>query len=307
MSDVSIVLATYNGGRFLREQLESILSNTYQFWNVEICDDGSTDNTIEIAEEYVKKYPNKITLHKNHENLGITMNFLEGAKRAKGNYIMFCDQDDVWLPHKIERTLNRMQEEEQRAGRDVPIAVFTDAKVVDIRLRKMYDSFYKTGALDTKKLDLPHLLIENKVIGCTTMFNRALLQQLKELPEFARYHDWWIALVAAVFGKLCFLDEVTIQYRQHGGNMVGSQSFFKYAIERTKYIKVQKASLRTTEKQAWNFYEIYKNQMLEEQKQVIYDFAYLNNMNWLERRDKVIHYGFWKTGLLRNIGVLLLI
>lgn len=307
MSCVRIVLATYNGQKFIREQIESILSNTWEEWTLEICDDGSTDRTIEIVEEYTKKYKDKIFLHQNEENLGVTRNFLEGAKRATADYIMFCDQDDVWLPHKIECTLTKIKEIEERAGKETPVAVFTDAKVVDIRLREIDASFYKAGRLNVKKTDIAHLLMENKVIGCTTMFNRALLNKMYEVPDFARYHDWWIALLASVFGKLYYLDEITMLYRQHSGNVIGSQSFLSYVAERIKEIKQQVEVLKLTQKQAWNFYEVYKEELLEEQRQVIYDFAYLKNRNWLERRDKLIHYGYWKTGFIRNVGVFLLI
>ena len=90
--------------------------NTYTDWILEICDDGSTDRTLEIIGEYQEQYPDKILLHRNEENQGVTVNFLEGAKRAQGEYVMFCDQDDVWLPEKIEKTLHFMKEQEKMEG-----------------------------------------------------------------------------------------------------------------------------------------------------------------------------------------------
>ena len=307
MGEVSIVLATYNGASYLNEQIDSIIANTYTNWTIDICDDGSTDNTLEIAQEYQKQYPDKIRIFKNLEQLGVTRNFLEGAKRATGDYIMFCDQDDVWLPEKIEKTLVFFKKREQAVGENKPIAVFTDAKMADGILRTFHESFFIYNALDTEKLDLAHLLMENKVIGCTTMFNRALANKITDFPKFARYHDWWIALIASVFGDLSCMNEPTMLYRQHGGNVVGSQSFVSYVIDRIKEIPKQKTALLKTEKQAWEFYEIYKDLILEEQGQILRDFASIHNENWFEKRDRLFRHGYWKSGLLRNIGVFLLI
>lgn len=307
MGEVSIVLATYNGASYLEEQIDSILQNTYTDWEIEICDDGSIDQTLQIAAKYQEQYPDKIRIHQNIEQLGVTRNFLEGAKRAKGDYIMFCDQDDVWLPEKIEKTLAFLKTREKAAGVNKPVAVFTDAKLVDSILRSINDSFFTYNALDVEKLDLAHLLMENKVIGCTTMFNRALADKIIEFPKFARYHDWWVALIAAVFGDLSYLNEPTMLYRQHGGNVVGSQSFVSYVIDRVKGIPKQRAALVKTEKQAWEFYEIYKDLLLEEQGQILRDFASLHNVNWLERRDRLFRHGYWKSGVFRNIGVFLLV
>lgn len=307
MAEVSIVLATYNGASYLEEQLDSVLANTFTDWTMEICDDGSNDRTLAIIEEYQKQYPGKFFLHRNEQNLGVTTNFLEGAKRAAGEYIMFCDQDDVWLPDKIEKTLKKLKEREAAIGKKTPIVVFTDAKLVDGVLRTISDSFFGYNGLDTSKTDLAHLLIENKVIGCTTMFNRAVADKIIRFPTMARYHDWWIALIAATFGEVTYLEEPTMLYRQHGNNVVGSQNFFQYVMDRIKNIKEQKQSLLEDERQAWEFYDIYKDMLLEEQAQILLDFSSMNHANWIEKRDRLFRYGFWKSGKLRNVGVFLLV
>lgn len=307
MSEVSIVLATYNGASYLEEQLDSVLANTFTDWTMEICDDGSNDRTLAIIEEYQEQYPGKFFLHRNEQNLGVTTNFLEGAKRAAGEYIMFCDQDDVWLPDKIEKTLKKLKEREAAIGKKTPIVVFTDAKLVDGVLRTISDSFFGYNGLDTSKTDLAHLLIENKVIGCTTMFNRAVADKIIRFPTMARYHDWWIALIGATFGEVFYLEEPTMLYRQHGNNVVGSQNFLQYVVDRIKNIKEQKQSLLEDERQAWEFYDIYKDMLLEEQAQILLDFSSMNHANWIEKRDRLFRYGFWKSGKLRNIGVFLLV
>lgn len=307
LSNVSIVMASYNGDKFIREQIDSILKNTYQDWTLEICDDGSTDKTVEIVEEYIDKYPDKISLHRNERNLGVVINFLEGAKRAKGKYIMFCDQDDVWLSNKIEYTMDQMKKSESRFGADTPITVFTDAKVVDVRLRTLEESFYEASSLDVSKVDIPHLLMENKLLGCTIMFNQPLMDKIIEFPDFARYHDWWVGLISSSFGKIVYLNEPTLLYRQHGGNVVGNVSFFQYVRNRLKDIKEQKRALELTEKQAWNFLEIYGQELSEEVKTIVYDFAYLGNYGFLKKRKLILKKKYLKTGIIRNIGVLLLV
>jgi glycosyltransferase involved in cell wall biosynthesis len=307
MSIISIVMATYNGETYLREQIESIIANTYFDWDIEICDDGSKDNTKAIAKEYELKYPEKIHFYENKKNLGVALNFLEGAKRAKGSYVMFCDQDDVWLPFKIERTLKLMKKMEKSYGKEKPLTVFTDAIVVDTNLKEISASFYKTGKLNVKKLDLPHVLMENKLLGCTVMFNRYVLEYLHTLPRVARYHDWWIAILTTCFGEIGYLKEGTLLYRQHEKNVVGNQSFSSYAWNRLASLKKQKKILVDTKNQGFDFYKIYQKQLQVQQKKILIEFSTLDKMNWIMKRYKIIKYGFVKTGLVRNIGLLFII
>lgn len=308
MEKVTIVMATYNGAAYLKSQIDSILTNTYTNWTLEICDDGSTDETISIIKAYVKTYPERIFLRQNSQNLGVVRNFLEGACRASGDYIMFADQDDVWLPDKIAHTLKKMKETEQ-GQTDIPAVVFTDAKVVDEKLQEIAPSFHKISALDTTKTDLAHLLMENKLIGCTMMFNQAAVKMLYQLPKQARYHDWWLGLIAASMGKIGYLSEGTLLYRQHGNNEVGTQSFLSYVKARIRSLQAQKQSLIENQKQAAELLEIYQNEKLlsEQAKEELHIFASLSEKGWISRRKIVLRHGYLKTGVLRNIGIVLLI
>ena len=303
MDEVSIVLATYNGAQYIKEQLDSILQNTYTHWTLEVCDDGSTDETLAIVTEYQKQYPEKIFLHQNQTQLGVTKNFLQGVLRSKGQYVMYCDQDDVWLPEKIETTLKHLKQREQLHGKEMPLATFTDTCLVDEQLKQLHPSFFQYNALDTGKLDLAHLLMENKVIGCTTMFNQALAEKIKMLPEHARYHDWWIGLLAASMGELTFHNQSTMLYRQHGENVVGAQSFAQYVIKRMKNRRLQKDTLLQNQIQAEEFLTIYEKELTQEKKKILQEFANLHKRNPVARRWSLIKYHFWKTGLIRNIGV----
>ncbi len=301
-------MAAYNGAAYIEEQLDSIINNTYPNWTLEICDDGSTDETISIVNKYVQKYPDRITLHQNQQNLGVVRNFLEGAGRAIGDYVMFADQDDVWLADKIFHTLEKIKETEQ-GQTEIPVVVFTDAKVVNENLEEIAPSFHKISALDTTKTDLSHLLMENKLIGCTMMFNQAAVKLLHTIPETARYHDWWVGLLAASMGKIGYLPEKTLLYRQHGKNEVGAQNFASYVKTRLHSIQKQKQTLLENQKQAEELLQIYQDEKLlsGNAREQIGVFANLSKKGWIARRKIVVKNGYLKTGLIRNAGVLLLI
>lgn len=308
MSEIGIIMATYNGELYIREQIDSILTNTYEDWKLIICDDGSLDNTISIVEEYTRKYPEKIYLHENAKNMGVMFNFLHGIKRSDSSYIMFCDQDDVWKKDKIQVTYDKMKCIEQNENKNIPIAVFSDALVVDSTLNIIHSSFHKVGVLNVEKLDLSHILMENKLLGCTVMINKIVKEMLTTLPTTARMHDWWIALLCASFGTIGVIKEPTILYRQHDNNVIGgNQSFMQYVKNRLSTIEKQKTALSLTQVQAQNFYQIYKSQLSLKNKDIIYQFSSLQKRNWLYRRFIVIKYRFLKTGIIRNIGILILI
>jgi glycosyltransferase involved in cell wall biosynthesis len=221
---VEILLATYNGGKYLREQLNSIFGQTYSNFKLTIRDDGSTDNTVEIVEEYVAKYGNRITiLPDDGKRLGSTQSFAALIEVSTENYVMLCDQDDFWCKEKIELTLNKMLELEKENG-SIPLMVFTDLKEVDQNLKVMSDSFIRNQKLFPAICDNATKLIAlNVVAGCTTMFNRAAIKVVLPIPAGNIVHDQWIAINVAKYGKIAYLDRATILYRQHTNNAVGAK------------------------------------------------------------------------------------
>ena len=128
---VDILLATYNGERFLQQQINSIFEQTHTNFFIYIRDDGSKDNTVSIIKEYVQKYPDKIAIiEDNFGNLGVTQNFNELMKYSTANYIAFSDQDDIWLPQKIEKSFNFLKEIEEKHN-NLPAFVYSDMKIID--------------------------------------------------------------------------------------------------------------------------------------------------------------------------------
>nr|WP_308742569.1 glycosyltransferase family 2 protein [uncultured Anaerocolumna sp.] len=319
MNKVNIIMAAYNGEKYIKDQIESILHNSFENWVLWIFDDGSKDQTESIIKKYIQQYPQKIRYYRNNTNKGVTRNFLEGVKlvtqlnnqeeneKTHNHYYMFCDQDDVWMGEKIFKTLKQMKKAEKRYGSEKPVAVFTDAIVVDEKLNIQQSSFYKTSNLNTNRRDLAHMLMENKLIGCTIMFNGALADRLDVIPKNARYHDWWIALIASAIGHITYLKEGTLLYRQHENNVVGNQSFLTYVKNRISNLHKQKEILDITIKQAREFYNIFEKDLTGNKKALVYDFVHIKENSWFMRRKLILSKGYLKTGLIRNIGLLLLI
>lgn len=309
MSMVTIVMTTYNGEKYAGEQIESILSSTFQDFLLMIYDDGSTDTTMDILKSYADRYPDKIHVYRNKKNLGVTMNFLNAVCRTTTEYIMFCDQDDVWMPDKISVTLSRMRYMEGQLGKAIPVAVFTDAIVTDVELNVVHESFFRSGRLDPKKTDLSHLLMENKLIGCTLMINSALrrILQSHRMPKYARFHDWWIALIAASAGKICYIAQPTMYYRQHEKNIVGNQSFGSYVRNRLLSLRKQKKALLALMRQADELCAIYEDVLTDEKQALIRRFAELHQVNPIKRRYYILRFGYLKTGLIRNAGLMLIV
>lgn len=318
MDQVNVILAAYNGKRYIKEQIESILNNDYPNVKLWVFDDGSTDGTDEIVKEYEKNYQGKVNFYKNPVNKGLTRNFLEGVLNVSDkvkdekyvqhfkNYYMFCDQDDVWHKDKIKKTLYKMKSMDKKYGDSAPIAVYTDALVVDEHLNIINPSFHNSNKLDITKSDLAHLLMENKLIGCTIMFNQALVQKLgNTVSEGIRYHDWWVALIAASFGHIGYVKDATLSYRQHGGNIVGDQSFKKYVLNRLIHLRSQRQSIGKNIVQAELFYRTYKENLGSKEQEIVKSFININAQNWLFKRITVIKYGFLKTGFIRNLGLFL--
>jgi len=252
---VGILMATYNGEKFIKEQIDSILSQTYRNWQLLIHDDGSSDRTVKIVEEYKRKYPNKIILIEDgikcggaKENFAHLM--LIVRRRFKYfDYIMFSDQDDVWLPEKIKITLQTILEMESKYGVNSPILVHTDLKVVDEKLNIISESFWNYQNIDPTNNALNCLILENTVTGCTMMINKALFDLVNYIPKEAIIHDWWITLVCSLFnGYICPLQEVTILYRQHSRNDTGAKgaSFVRLAyrfLSNPRFFLIQKRDL----------------------------------------------------------------
>lgn len=255
---IDILLSTYNGEKYLAEQIESLLNQTYQEWVLIIRDDGSSDKTVEIIERYIAKYPDKIKFSgEDRTNLGYIKSFEQLLNFSRAEYIMFCDQDDVWLPNKIEICMNAIKREEKKSGTDTPILVHTDLYVTDERLNVRHESFIKYSGVDVIFLehDIHYLGICNTVTGCTTLFNRALKEKMLPFNP-ACIHDEWAGICAKKYGILLFIPQSTILYRQHGKNALGAVEGKFSIADKIKNIKtvlqIMHDKYKTTKKIIYN-------------------------------------------------------
>jgi glycosyltransferase involved in cell wall biosynthesis len=244
MKTIDVLLATYNGARFLREQLDSIFGQNYQDFVLLVRDDGSTDNTVDILNEYVLKYPGKMRiLNDTVAHRGATFSFEYLIQQSTAQYMMLCDQDDKWLPHKIEATYQGMQELEKEApGR--PLMVFTDLTEVDDKLNVLHESFISNQRLFPEVTADPlKVLSLNVVAGCTTMLNKETKKVILPFPSSKVVHDQWIAINVAHYGLIKYLPIPTILYRQHnlnavGANKVGFKYFYNKLMVPSKQFKI---------------------------------------------------------------------
>lgn len=226
---LSVALCTYNGEKFIGEQLCSIQKQTILPFEMVICDDNSSDETIMFARSFADNASFQIRLFQNKPGLGVVKNFERAISLCTGDYVALSDQDDVWLPNKLEMALKTMQDAEKKYGRETPILVHSDLIVTDSHCNILSSSFMKSQNIFHPDIDpLKTLLVQNFVTGCTMLINRPLVDLSLPIPDGVIMHDWWIALVAASCGKIVFIPEGSIHYRQHGGNVVGAKKFFSF-------------------------------------------------------------------------------
>ncbi|WP_310599617.1 glycosyltransferase family 2 protein [Desulfobulbus sp.] len=307
MYQIDILLASFNGETFLREQLKSLVDQDYTDWRLIIRDDGSVDRTIEIINILACQCPEKVLFDDEYfQTKGACGNFSYLLEKSAANYIMLCDQDDVWLPDKIAKTLKLMKSIEQKYGHDKPILIHTDLRIVDEQLQPIASSLLKYQHLSPRSGSQMHrLLTQNIATGCTMMINRPLIKLATPVSKKAVMHDWWLALIAALFGKIAFLDEPTILYRQHHKNCVGAK---QWGLGRIVYhmqnFRVSQKSILYAMDQAQAILDRYRDQIPSSMSTMINAYVDLPRMSRMERIKTVFKYRFFRQGVLRTAGFL---
>jgi glycosyltransferase involved in cell wall biosynthesis len=307
---ISILLAAYNGERHIAEQIESLFGQTQDNFKLYIRDDCSTDGTWEIIRNYEKRYPGKIIVEQNSRNSGSSKhNFIGMMIDIKDDYIMLCDQDDIWLPDKIEKTISKLKDMEARHGKEKPLLVHTDLKVVDENLNVISPSYRQAMNAGYERTGLRQILIQNVTTGCTAAYNRALAELIRAEPEYMVMHDWWLVLTAAAFGRIGYLDEQTILYRQHGSNEIGANDVrtFRYKFNRLMHGGEVRKAIKQTYDQAASFQEMYSHLLNEEQRVLLSAYRKIPAHNKLMRCLMIIRLGVLKHGIERKIANFLFI
>ena len=296
---IDILMATYNGEKYLKEQIDSILNQTYKNIRLIISDDNSQDATRQILKEYEKK-DNRIKVYYQENNLGCVENFEFLLKKVENEIYMLSDQDDIWLKEKVEKTYQKMIKEDADL-------VFGDLEVVNSNLETIYPSFNDFMKLNRKINKYLHTdkinYLYNCVTGCTVMSKKKWLNEILPLPKNSKYvlHDHWIGLIISLRGKLYYMPEKYIKYRQHGNNEIGtekiSHKFTKLEQVRNWFINVKLEVFGTYVENNEQFpeniqklnvqaYDYYKN--IENKKN--FNFKHWGTFHKLYKTETVIYY-----------------
>ena len=300
---IDILLSTYNGAAYLAEQLDSLFAQTCPDWRLVVRDDGSTDTTQKILGRYLALHPGRIViLPQDGNRLGASASFAILLEHSESPYTMFCDQDDVWLPDKVEITFAAMRDLERAHGGQTPLLVDTDLKVVDERLSVLEESFWHFERIHPQRLTkLSRVLMQNFVTGCTAMINRPLAGLAQPVPAEALMYDGWLALVATAFGKIAALPTPTVLYRQHGGNVTGAsrwsfltgvKNYFLYREGRRVALARREAAWAALRGQAEAFAARYGERMTPAQHAMVRAFCLLPARGFWGRRRLMLKHNF---------------
>ena len=303
---IEILMATYNGKNFLREQIDSIVNQSDRNWHLTISDDGSDDGTTDIIDEYAHRYPEKISRHFSGQRFGNARDhFFHLMRQCAADWMLFCDQDDTWFSSKIAKMRAAMIAAEEEGDSQTPILVFSDQVPTDAQLHPLAPSLMRYQKQYFEHFDYRSILMQNVVTGGAMGINRALAKLAGQCTDTSQVimHDWWFAAVAARFGKIVYLDEPMGTYRQHEGNTTGAKNVdsINYIHNQTKKLKAVQSMIQRKKNQARGFQNTYQAVLKEE------DLAFLKEF---EKKKSGFKF-YWKYnnllhGITRKAGMMLL-
>lgn len=295
---VSVAMCTYNGEKYIEEQLNSILHQTKKIDEIIICDDGSKDKTLEICNEILKSSNVEYTLKLNKKNLGFAKNFYQSITLCSGDIIFFCDQDDVWKENKVDLMCNVFDSDANA------LLVFSNAYVTNENLEitgNLFESLsYQDKYLNSQYDAFYYILNDNFVTGATTAIKKEILNYIGDLNN-GWAHDYWFGVIAVLYGGLKSINEPLIYYRQHDNNTIGIGK--KYGFD-----KIKKLFSKNKENNRENQYAelrlpqlIYLNKFIKEQKiDIRYQKILDKKINFWRKRE---HFG--QQGIITNISIVI--
>ena len=299
--EIDILMATFNGEKYITEQIESVIAQRDGDWRLFVSDDCSSDSTCEMVRSLALR-DERIHLIACGKKGGARDNFISLLSETDADYVMFCDQDDVWLDSKVSVLRGKLLELEQLYGKERPLMVFSDMKVVDSSLNVISDSFFRYEGIDPARTKLEYVVAQAVAPGCTMLFNRSLLElatqsfkgSLEERDEIIM-HDWWLMILVAAFGRVDYVSEPLALYRQHGGNEVGASGFSvgNYFGNFTGMVDSISRSVR----QCRLFLNIYDSAIPEEEASNLELYASSMTGGSCARLIALFRSGCWKRGL----------
>jgi hypothetical protein len=305
---VDILLATYNGARFLPDLLESLQKQSIDGWRLIVRDDGSGDGTPELVERWAGETGACcIFLRDGDRGLGASGNFARLLSASDAPYFMFCDQDDVWMPDKVALALETVSLAERDCGSDTPLLAHCDLTVVDETLEPVAPSFWAhqefayteatAGLQDVKARR--SLLVRNFVTGCTMIGNAALRARAHPIPAGCVMHDWWMALVAAHLGEIRAIEQPGILYRQHTSNTLGARRWTFSAVAARglsrpgAVIQRTRAWLVAARLQAQELHERFAGELSADDVACLVEFSRGRQVGLIARKTFMFRHGVW--------------
>lgn len=297
--EVTVLLSTYNGSKFLRQQLDSLYQQTYPNIRILVRDDRSTDSTRTLLEKEQAK--GRITLFEGHSNLGAAPSFFEllrNAATTETEYVAFCDQDDVWHPEKVARAILRLAD----VAVDHPAMYCSRVEIVDERLAHI------GYTMIPRKIGFGNALVDCVTTGCTIVLNRAAVRLLgKNLPSSGVMHDWWCYLVMSCFGEVIYDSTATLKYRQHDSNAIGlaTNEFIQFIRRCHRFFGGCGGHLRMST-QATYLREIFKDHIPIANRQMLDNFIGAKS-SWNRRLQLALSNDIWRQKWSDNLLLRLLI
>jgi len=290
---VQILLSTFNGEAWLNALWDSLLAQHWKNWQLLIRDDGSSDQSWDIIQYWQLNYPKKAIVLRDNEHVGSKESFNRLVAASTANYLCFCDQDDVWLPEKIQAQMIEMRFQERKQKENTPLLVHSDLLVTDEALNTVHSSFWRFRKFKIRQ-SKQQCLVQNTVTGCACLFNRSAAELAFPIPPAAMEHDRWLALSVHWFGYIAVLPLALVKYRQHNKNQIG-------AYQQVKSIS---QSVVAWSQQAEVFLLKYADQFNDCERAYLTDFASLHRKNRWQRRKILWKNKIRKQGFLPNIALL---
>ena len=304
---IEILMAAYNGTPYIREQIDSILGQTDTNWHLTISDDGSTDGTDAIIDEYARQYPGRVQrVYSGRRFGGAKGHFFWLTEQCDADYIAYCDDDDTWRPDKLEKLQKAMRDAEERLGNDKPLLVFSDQTVTDDKLNKLAPSLMRYQKQYFEYFDYRSILLQNVVTGGAMMVNRALARLALRCVEPSQVimHDWWMAAVAARFGEIVYIDEPLGAYRQHGHNSVGAKNVGSLAhiLHKLGHIREIERTLADKKAQVSVFERTYAPMLEEADRAFLGQFARRRSGPVFYLKNRALVHGFFRLAGMIALG-----
>jgi len=281
---ISIAMCTYNGELFIKEQIDSILNQTYCDFELVITDDGSSDKTINIVKEY-QLLDNRIKFFQNKTNLGFVKNFEKAISLCTGEYIALADQDDIWKINKLEIFLDEIKD---------TVLIYSDAILVD-----KYSNSIGSELIRSNKKKLvsgscnKSFLLSNCVSGNTLMFKKELVKYILPIPKGISFHDIWIAFVSSTYGTITYTEESMTYYRRYSEQITKTReksynSFFDRLKQKEK-IRIHDATAIVKDLNIFKSLKILKDSnVIEIIDELVNHYSNYSNIYFSNKLEKIL-------------------